>query len=367
MKILIVGAGIAGLSLWHRLKNTGYEIDIIEKAGKHTEIGAGICLPGHALRQLELLGFKDEVLKYAYQVKEVRFETGLKKLLAKASLVEEPLNFQPFIALRRSSLIDVLLKNVGHAIQYGTTIKDIVTQKEQTKVTFCTGVTEVYDLIVGADGINSQVRHQVFEEPELLDLEVTNWRFCITKKDHGMQPSYLLGKNEVFMFYPISEDEIYCYGQISDPDKHWYGLNPKAALTQVFNEYHELVHHAVASSNKIVTGRLKSVQSREVHKDNCVLIGDALHGCPPSLQQGVNMALEDVSALAKALANNTNVQSILNDYKQERIERIDWVINESNKAIKLAEIGRYKLGRFVRNLIVRLTGPTNVQAWKKLI
>jgi len=364
MKILIVGAGIAGLSLWHKLKNSNHEIDIIEKTSEHTEKGAGICLPAHAVRQLANMGLKEQVLAYAHKVQEVRFETSQKKLLASASLLEEPLNFQPFIALRRSALIDVLLEQVKSSIKYSTTVNDIA---EDSSVTFNTGEVKRYDLIVAADGINSQIRHQVFEQPDLLDLSVTNWRFCITSKNHQMQPSYLLGNNEVFMFYPISNDEIYCYGQISDPKKYWYNKDDKAALKQVFAHYHESVLQAINDSQHIVAGRLKSVQSREVYKNNCVLIGDALHGCPPSLQQGVNMALEDVSVLAKALCKPQSIEDTLSEYKKLRLERIDWVINESNKTIKLAELGKYKVGRFIRNAIVKLTGPTNVQAWKKLI
>lgn len=364
MKILIVGAGIAGLSLWHKLKNSGHEIDIIEKADHHEEKGTGICLPAHAVRQLANMGLKEQILACAHKVQEVRFETSQRKLLASASLLEEPLNFQPFIALRRSELIDVLLEQAKTSIKYSTTVKEI---SDNSSVTFNTGEVKTYDLIVAADGINSQIRHQVFEHPDLLDLSVTNWRFCITAKNHGMQPSYLLGNNEVFMFYPISNDEIYCYGQISDPKKYWYSLDEKTALKQVFAHYHKSVLQAINDSQHIVAGRLKSVQSREVYKNNCVLIGDALHGCPPSLQQGVNMALEDVSVLAKVLCKPQSVDNMLGEYKRLRLDRIDWVINESNKTIKLAELGKYKIGRFIRNSIVKLTGPTNVHAWKKLI
>jgi len=367
MKILIVGAGIAGLSLCHRLKDGKHDIDIIEKSSKKSTEGAGICLPVHAMTSFAELGFKEKILAKSHQVTEVRFEKANRKLLNKASLLEAPLNAQPFVAMQRSDLIDILDNGLEDIIHYQRFIDSIVDDKNRSLVTFNDGTSASYDLIVAADGINSDTRHKVFDNPELLDLQVSNWRFCIKSQDHNLQPSYLLGKNEVFMFYPINKDTLYCYGQISDPTSRYFQQDTKAALQEVFSDYDQAVQQAISQADNIIKGRLKSVKSREIYQGNVVLIGDALHGCPPSLQQGVSMALEDVLVLAKCIETGHLIPSLLAQFKAERITRISWVIDESNKTIKLAEIGKSLLGRLIRNTIIRLTGPTNVNGWRKLM
>jgi len=98
-----------------------------------------------------------------------------------------------------------------------------------------------------------------------------------------------------------------------------------------------------------------------------LLIGDALHGCPPSLQQGVSLALDDVLVLAQLIDSQLPVPQTLASFKQQRLAKISWIIDESNKAVKLAQIGKTALGRLIRNTIVRLTGPKNVNGWVKLL
>ena len=368
MKILIVGSGIAGLSLFHKLKHSQHEVDLIEKAPSARLQGAGICLPANAMAGFETLGFKDEILKHAHQVTEVRFEKASRKLLSKASLLEAPLNQQPFVALERDNLMQVLLKDIETDVQYNKFIYDLQHNDNACLVSFNDNSQKEYDLIIAADGINSDTRNKVFDTPDLLDLKVSNWRFCIDYPNHNMQPSYLLGENDLFMFYPISKDKLYCYGQISDPTGEIFKLDAKQAMKQVFSGYEQSVQNAIYNADEVIKGQLKSVKSREVFKHNVLLIGDALHGCPPSLQQGVGMALEDVLALSELLAdaNNTSEQ-VLRLFKEQRLTRISWVIDESNKVIKLAELGKSLCGRLLRNTIVRFTGPQNVKGWRKLI
>jgi len=367
MKILIVGAGIAGAAMYHRLKDGHHNIDIIEKSNEDASQGGGICLPAHAIAGFEKLGFKEKILARAHHVNEIRFETSSRQLLSKASLLAPPLNVQPFVAMERGDLLDILLSEIKHHITYEQSITHIVSTENSNKVTFSDGKTTTYDLVIGADGINSQVRHCVFDSPELLDLNVTNWRFCIDSPNHNMQPSYLLGNNDLFMFYPISNNRLYCYAQISDVDKAHYKVDAKEIIGKLFSEYCPQVSHAIAQADHVIKGQLKSVVSREVYHNHVVLIGDALHGCPPSLQQGVSMAIEDVLTLGEAIEKTDSIHHILHQFKTQRLEHINWVMEQSNKAIKLAEIGKTPLGRLVRNVILRITGPTNVSGWRKLM
>jgi len=102
------------------------------------------------------------------------------------------------------------------------------------------------------------------------------------------------------------------------------------------------------------------------YSKNIVLIGDALHGCPPTLQQGVGMGIEDGLVLAKALSTMSQ-KLALEEFQKIRENRVDWVVNESNKIIRLAGTGRTFFGRLVRNFIIRVGGPANVKGWRYLL
>jgi 2-polyprenyl-6-methoxyphenol hydroxylase-like FAD-dependent oxidoreductase len=199
--------------------------------------------------------------------------------------------------------------------------------------------------------------------------QVTNWRFITQKPKAGIQPTYYVGNNSAFMIYPISDTEVYCYGQIIDEKGHYSAQPSHKAIQSVFSSYDATVVQCIqglTEQQSIVLGQLKSVQQTESVFGRVVLVGDALHGCPPSLQQGAGMSLEDINCLADQLSKST-LEAALQSYRAERAERVAWCVKESNKIIKLAGMGRSPLGRFVRNSIIRLKGPANVVGWRKLL
>ena len=154
-----------------------------------------------------------------------------------------------------------------------------------------------------------------------------------------------------------------------DNEGHWYKENAVSALQSVFQDYCEPVDNVLnqlSDPSEVITGELKSVSTVEAVNQRVVIIGDALHGCPPTLQQGVGMGLEDVNCLTNLLKENS-ISDALSKFEQIRKPRIEWVVNESNKIIKLASMGKYWFGRFLRDFIVRKKGPANVAGWRKLL
>jgi 2-polyprenyl-6-methoxyphenol hydroxylase-like FAD-dependent oxidoreductase len=369
MRILIVGAGIAGCALYRRLQPLGFNIDIIEKSPELGSEGAAICLPANAMLALEPLGLAEQVKQVAYQVDKIEYALSSGKTLASASLHEAPLNKAPFVALKRDALMDILRTGIAENVKLSTWPTAINQENNQVLVTLNTGSTKTYDLVVAADGINSATRAMVQVNTPLFTHQVTNWRFITQKPKAGIQPTYYVGNNSAFMIYPISDTEVYCYGQIIDEKGHYSAQPSHKAIQSVFSSYDATVVQCIqglTEQQSIVLGQLKSVQQTESVFGRVVLVGDALHGCPPSLQQGAGMSLEDINCLADQLSKST-LEAALQSYRAERAERVAWCVKESNKIIKLAGMGRSPLGRFVRNSIIRLKGPANVVGWRKLL
>ncbi|KMT63980.1 FAD-dependent monooxygenase [Catenovulum maritimum] len=368
-KILIVGAGIAGISLYRKLRAFGFSPDIIEQADSWRQDGAAICLPANAVLELDKLGLKDELLNSAHQVFDIEYALADGRELASASLKQSPCDKAPFVALMRGKLMEILRAGIDLAeVKFSTQIDSISQSSEQVLVNFNHGGTAQYDLVIAADGINSKTRGLVFPNSELNYSGVTNWRFTAQISTKNLHPVYYVGSDSAFMIYPIADDKVYCYAQIFDKDKSYFNQAAHEAIQTLFKHYCQPVQQAIAQLNRqdIVVGELKSVSQVKAVQQKVLLIGDALHGCPPSLQQGVGLALEDVNCISELLAQMPIEQALV-QFESNRLTRIKWVVDESNKIIKLAGIGRFAIGRFLRNLKIKKGGPANVIGWKKLL
>ena len=368
-KILIVGAGITGTSLNHALSKQGHLTTIIEKAEQYSVEGAGICLPGNAMIELEKLGFDQKIMEIGHQVFDIEYALKDGKTLSKASLMEKTLNQAPFVSLSRNKLLEIIREESNSQVKFNTTISTMKNSNKGVSVLFSHGDTEYFDLVIGADGINSQIRSLEFTNTTILKPDITNWRFTANMNTTDKHPIYYIGNDNAFMIYPMGDNTVYCYGQITDKNGYWYKKNPLNALPEIFKDYCEPISKVLSqlsNSSEIITGELKSVSTIEAVNQRVLILGDALHGCPPTLQQGVGMGLEDVNCLISLLKENS-LGDTLSKFEKIRKPRIEWVLKESNKIIELASMGNYYLGRLLRNFIIRKKGPANVSGWRKLM
>jgi len=129
----------------------------------------------------------------------------------------------------------------------------------------------------------------------LQDLGVSNWRFISTVLKEQQEPIYYIGSDSAFMIYPMSDGKVYYYAQIIDENKTFLNTDAKQSLEKIFRNYAPEVLQSIKDldNEEIISGSLSSVINTYYPHKNIALIGDALHGCPPSLQQGVGMGVED--------------------------------------------------------------------------
>ena len=368
-RILIVGAGISGLCFLHASLQANFKPKVIEKLPSFKKEGMGIALPANAMLGFEQLNLAKEIMAVAYQVHRIRYVKASGALLSEASLDKKPLNKAPFVSLLRSELIDILKEDREQYIEFNQEIEALEEREVDVKVRFNGGKTEIFDLVVIADGLHSTTRALSFKGAGTNSLNVTNWRFLSFSKKNISEPIYYIGNDTAFMIYPMPKNQIYCYAQVLDKEKKHLKSASKSSLQKLFSEYTEEVLESIENienEENILEGRLASVIKPFYPTKNIILIGDALHGCSPSLQQGVGMGIEDGLVLAKVLS--TMPQNLaLKEFTRLREKRVDWVVNESNKIIHLAGIGKTFIGRVIRNFIVRLNGPINVKGWKFLL
>lgn len=369
-KILIVGAGIAGLSLARRLQHVDLDFDIIDERPSEYKSGAGIALPFNAVRELKDLKIFDSLAGRYHQVKEINYTTTRGKTLGKADLTEAPFEQEMFIAMKRQDLHQALSTGLEHKIRYNTELLSVAHVDEQVDITCSYELLNgKYDLVVAADGIHSTVRTQNYEGQETLrDHQMRCWRFIVTLPEHGLEPIYMMGKTDLFMAYPISDNTVYCYGHIHEQ-------SPSAALTdnaadnlrKIFSGYGGPVPEILSKLEevKIVTGRLLSVTEPRFHDRRIAFVGDAANGCSPLIQQGAAAAFEDTRVLADALAMQ-NIDRALESYQARREARIRWIVQYSDGPLPHMLKMESSIGRLIRYLMIKARGPLNVYGWKKL-
>jgi 2-polyprenyl-6-methoxyphenol hydroxylase-like FAD-dependent oxidoreductase len=368
--ILISGAGIAGLSLARQLKKLGITYTIIEKRPNLDAIGAGIALPANATRALRYMGFVDEIDKM-HQVKKIIYARTNGKIISEASLLSEPLNIDKFVALDRTELTTILKKDIEDDIQFNVSITNIKQTDTGAEVILSNPkLNGFYKAVVAADGIHSSVAKLDLKESNLRDLGATNWRWICDYPTKNLEPTYMLGLNNMFLAYPIGPNRIYCYAhQADNTGQYTNSENAKENLKLLLGKYKGIAKELLKllpESDKIYTGRLCSVPKPRYGHKYVAFIGDASSACSPMLQQGAAAAFEDAITLSELLANFP-VKEAIEKYQSQRQERVDWIVKTSDDSIIKFIKTKSKLSMFIRNLYIKRLGPLNVLGWKKLL
>jgi 2-polyprenyl-6-methoxyphenol hydroxylase-like FAD-dependent oxidoreductase len=365
MRILIIGAGISGLCTAIAFKKMGINVRIVEKAPALRSEGIGIALPLNAVNGLIYLGLKDKLLAKAHEVKNIIYLAADGTLLSEASLLQKPFGDAPFLSILRKNLISILAEAVGDGIQFGVSAK-ITESINGNNVAFSNGENAQFDLVVAADGVHSKTRKALTQKESTEDLGISTCRFLA--KANIKNPTYYFGKKSAFMFYPLNEEEAYCYFHHSDTAHVITKYSSKTELANLFNEFSDEVKNAILAIEEkdLIFGRLISVSEPILRKGNVAFVGDAAHACSPMLQQGTAKAIEDAITLAAMLKNSQDISSALKHYVNFRIKQIQWITINSDMPIKkLASTITDEQYELMKQQIKK-EGPINVTKWKEL-
>src|SRR5262245_54643158 len=167
-KILIAGAGIGGLTTASCLMEAGYDVEIYEQAPELSEIGAGIQLSANAMHVLRGLGLGEAIAKLSVRPAAYVFrlhDTG--EIIGQFPLAEEHerLNGAPYNQLHRADLHDVLIAKARDFNKEVVRLNRRVVGFEEidagVQVHFADGSRATGDLLIGADGVKSEVRAQI--------------------------------------------------------------------------------------------------------------------------------------------------------------------------------------------------------------
>ena len=153
MRILIVGAGIAGLAARRALVRRGFTVKVIERNPSAGLGGAGLFLPGNGVRALCDLGLQEGLFRLSYPVNAQRFYDERGRLLTAVDTNAYWRGVAPCRAIRRSDLWHLLNDGMDPGDIEFRQIVDLVSSADGCHVAFADGGMDAFDLVIGADGM----------------------------------------------------------------------------------------------------------------------------------------------------------------------------------------------------------------------
>lgn len=345
--ILIIGAGIGGLTAAIALRRNGHAVMLIERDPNWSVYGVGIIQQGNVLRAMKQLGLLDDYLSASVGFDFVAVHAPDGTLVAKVPsppLVEGcPAN----VGIGRPALQKVLAdraKGADAEVRLGLTADRIVQDASGVAVFMSDGSEERFDFVIGADGVHSQTRSMLF--PEAGEAEYTGqavWRYNLPRPA-GLDSLHVYNGPTGAGLVPISAELMYIYLTTPEPDNPRYPVEGLAEIMRgkmasLPGSIRSLGQH-ITEDSEVVYRPLETVfMDGPWHKGRVVLLGDAIHATTPHLGQGAGMAIEDSIVLAEELDRANNLESAFEAYRTRRFERCKYIV-ERSLAICMGQLGK---------------------------
>jgi FAD-dependent urate hydroxylase len=212
-RILIVGAGLAGLSLARALRQVGLAPQVIEREAGWGVAGTGIYLPANGVRALRTLGLEGAVAARGIRIPRQRLLDHRGRLLADIDLHQLWGSVGPCLALPRTELHQILRDGVP--VRLGRTIRSLENLDGPVQVGFDDGSGGDYDLVVGADGLRSSVRRLAVDPRPPVPVGQHSWRFLAACPPQVTSWAVMLGRGTSFLTVPVGQGLVYAYADVT--------------------------------------------------------------------------------------------------------------------------------------------------------
>ena len=345
----IVGGGIGGVAAAVALHQTGIDAVVYERAPQLREVGAGMMLWPNATRVLQGLGLLGDVLARSGSSAHFLVRASSGAVLMNIALGKFDV---PAICMRRSDLLTVLLATLPPGcLRLGHKLNKLEQSRDKVRISFEGGLVEEHDAVIGADGIRSRVRSELFGPSDPIYRGYTVWRGVARYDGAAILPganSETWGAGKRFGILNVGQGKFTWYATVNVPPNHLDAPGGrKRELQEAFLGWHEPIANLIAATNDdeiMKNGAYDLVPLRRWGEGLVTLLGDAAHPCTPNLGQGGCMALEDAAVLAKCFDQETPREVALRRYESLRRQRTRHIQQRSRL---MGEIGQWENRIFV--------------------
>ncbi len=346
-EVAIIGAGLGGLTCALALARAGKPVAVYEQAPQLAEVGAGITLSPNASRIFIHLGLEPGMRQLGVvpprQLTQ-NLQTGEVLVERERGTMVEAQYGAPYIHLHRADLhrllADALEAAQPGAIRLDHRLEQISSDPDRAVMRFAGGMEVSAAVAVGADGVKSITRDQLFDTAPPQFTGQVAWRGVLPKSDlpeavQTLLPGIWIGEKRLFMRYPIRDWALVNYVAFVNlagwEEEGWAIPSSKEELLGHYADAEPMLKALITATPP---GQLFkwALHAREPLDSwiagSVTLLGDAAHGMLPFMGQGAATALEDGMVLARCLIN-FDKQEALSRYEAARRERTTMVQTQS--------------------------------------
>jgi 2-polyprenyl-6-methoxyphenol hydroxylase-like FAD-dependent oxidoreductase len=382
--ILISGAGIAGTTLAYWLKKFGFNPTIIEISPILREGGYAIDFMGAGYDVAEKMGIIPLLEKVDINVSKVGFvdTNNNEKGSMNYAKIKRLMNNRAFTLLR-SDLAKVIYENLNNEVEiiFGDSIGKIEQTKENVVVTFRSGKSRSFDLLVGADGLHSVVRNLTFGSEEQFEKYYGYYTSSFTLENYSPKDRAFLMCNvpgKQAAVYAYSDNKTATFFVFTSHEKLKYDHHDVKKQKQILkDEFMNMgwkcpeIFSRIDSSPDFYFDSISQIKMDNWSKGRVTLVGDACD-CPSLLSgKGSTLAMTGAYILAgelklangnfkTAFAQYENIFKPFINKKQKSAQRFAksfipksnfgiWVRNQALKLMSLSFISKLYLNQFNDN------------------
>ena len=332
-RIVVVGAGIAGLSTAVALQRRGHSVSVLEERADTTS-GAGISIWPNALAALDRIGLGDEVRRAGGRVSAgaMRWHDGTWLRHPSAERMVTALG-EPLVVVRRVALRDILTAALSRGtVTHGLAATGVVSAGGPVRIRLSDSSTREADAVVGADGTHSVLARHLNGPLRHRYAGYTAWRGVA---DYALDPDLAgetLGAGVEVGHVPLGAGETYWFATERTAEGRRAPAGELAYLRSKFAGWAEPVPSILAATparDVLRNDLYDRGPARSWARGNVVLVGDAAHPMRPHLGQGGCQAIEDAAVLADFMDLSPDPATAFTRFEAFRRPRVRALVRES--------------------------------------
>lgn len=360
MKVIVIGAGMGGLSAAIALRNDGHDVEVYEKVREMRPVGAAISVWSNGVKALNFLGLRDQAAALGGEMRTMGYRDGLTgQSMCHFSM--DPLvqrTGQKPYPMARADLQQMLREQFGtDRVHLGKACTGVEQSDGVVTAHFDDGSSAQAQLLIAADGTHSRLRSYVLghDQTQRSYRGYVNFNGLVNV-DESIAPAdawtTYVGEGKRVSLMPVAENRFYFFfdvplqeGTPNDPARR------VEELTEHFGHWADPVQRLIAAIDPGQTNRVEIADIEPFTtwvRGRVALLGDAAHSTTPDIGQGGCQAMEDAVVLALALKTSTlSVEDSLQRYQDRRAGRAGDLVLRARQ----------------RSLVTHGADPQQTQAW----